>query len=92
MIPLDQHLDCDQSLDRNDGQRNDCRDGVLILLLEMNLRRLGNRRKVKSEGCGGGVVGLLGVSGLLPTELRVLPRVAAFCELRVVLPEDDDIV
>ena len=52
---------------------------------------LGIEGKVKSEGCGGGVVGLLGVSGLLPTELRVLPRVAAFCELRVVLQEDDDI-
>ena len=47
--------------------------------------------KVKLEGCGGRVVGLLRVSGLLPTELRELPRVAAFCKLQVVLPEDDDI-
>ena len=34
---------------------------------------------------------LLEVSGLLPTELRKSPRVAAFCRLWVVLPEDDNI-
>ena len=56
-----------------------------------SLSALGIGGKVKLEGCSSGVVGLLGVGGLLPTELRVLPRVAAFCELRVVLPEDDNI-